>query len=187
MIIKGCTGAGGPHRLQRACCWRLFVTGRLEIPDHLKRARKVRQTGLAASAVFLAMGTALLTGSAVQLPSLPSYAGQHLLQGAIILGAMLGIIAASEAQKDRLVAELHNGRLYIQWNAPPRNAPRAEEGAIEVRSSGSNSSQISNVFSRVYQNHPRINKSCLQVIELSSFYCQVSFGTLNSFHLGAAC
>lgn len=87
-----------------------------------------------ASTALLGSGIALLKASDLQLPSLSvGFAPSFALVGAIFI--LTGVaVAFSEARQDRLVVELHNGRLYIQWNVPPRDAPVIVDGAVEVSS-----------------------------------------------------
>lgn len=104
-----------------------------ELPPQLIRARKIKQLGLASSTALLGTGLAFLVANA-QLPVISERLWQSLSPWAAASILSTVALAACKAKKDGLEIEVHNGRLYLQWNLPPKDGPQVEEGAIVVRS-----------------------------------------------------
>ena len=90
----------------------------------------MKRAGLAGSATLVA-GSVLLAG-AKGIP-IPEVAGWIPWGAAAALIAPLAALAVSKAVLgDKLEVELHNGRLYVQWDVPSADAPALMEGAVQV-------------------------------------------------------
>lgn len=97
-----------------------------QLPQELIKARQLKSTGLATSAVFIGTALTVATTQGVSLPSVPSWLIWGLLAVSTGVAGVL-VVAAQEG----LQYELHNGRLYIQWGSPSEGVPVAPE-AIQV-------------------------------------------------------
>lgn len=110
------------------------------MPETLTSARKQKATGLVISLGLLASAliTAKITETDLILPDLPSGFEESLPTLSLLLLLTLASTALWVAQKvarDRMIIELHNGRLYVQLDVPPSSAPSVELGSIEVSAS----------------------------------------------------
>lgn len=113
----------------------LLYTARSEVPQQLVRARKVKQAGVTASLTILGSSLVLLRYSDIQIPKLPPSAWPAALLALGLTFTSGLIITARELLQDRLVIELHNGRLYIQSGLTPRNGLSVPRDAIVVSGS----------------------------------------------------
>ena len=77
-----------------------------------------------------------LLSSAPQLPPLgPALSAAGVLAGAVMGTGLVGGVALKAAMGDRFHAELHRGRLYVQFGVPSQGPPVAA-GAVVVRPTG---------------------------------------------------
>ena len=95
------------------------------LPPHLTAARARKRVGLLTSAGLAVAG--VTAGNTLAIPGTG--------WATATLAAVCGLVAlASTGFGGLLRAELHNGRLYLQWGeAAPSEGPPAQLGAIEVR------------------------------------------------------
>ena len=116
----------------------LVLAARAELPRDLIKARRLKRQGLTASGITLASAVAL--SSTLGVP-LPSTSGWTLWALTAAVGAPVVLLAAGRAVfGDRLLAEFHMGRLYIQFGVPPAHGLPLKDGAVEVRPAVANCS-----------------------------------------------
>ena len=111
--------------------------GDAELPKALTQARKQKLIGLTVSSSLLmgALLTAITTDTDLPMPHLPTILLEHLgdaPQGLCVAACLTGLWMAIKVKQDRMIVELHNGRLYVQFDVSPTNGPAVSRSDLEV-------------------------------------------------------